>query len=233
MVSSRRTVSQQMRHSSTQPLQTLNCQLEGNGTKQLLRQAQAHRKTAETQVSVNVLLDGQGVAQVDTGIPFLDHMLCQISSHGLLDLQIRARGDLHIDDHHTNEDIGITLGVAIRKALGDKRGIQRFGHFIAPLDEALVQVVLDFSGRPYCNYGLKYQHNGALATNGEFTLHIRQLEGLNSHHIIEASFKAFARALRMAIEYDPRRLQSIPSSKGSLSHDTCIEDLPETKQEFV
>ncbi|GJD09916.1 Imidazoleglycerol-phosphate dehydratase [Galdieria sulphuraria] len=125
-----------------------------NGTQTVARQAQIHRRTSETEVFTNVVLDGQGKAEIDTGIPFLDHMLCQISSHGLLDLHIKASGDWHIDDHHTNEDVGISLGLALLKALGDKRGIQRFGHFIAPLDEALVQVVLDFSGRPYLHYGL-------------------------------------------------------------------------------
>jgi imidazoleglycerol-phosphate dehydratase len=200
------------------------------------REAQVTRKTAETEVFAHVVLDGQGKAGINTGIPFLDHMLCQICSHGLLDLSIQATGDLHIDDHHTNEDVGITLGLALSKALGDKRGIQRFGHFIAPLDEALVQVVLDFSGRPFLHYGLDIptqrvgtfdtqlvrEFYSAVATNGQFTLHIRQLEGINSHHIIEASFKAFARALRMAIEYDARRMGSIPSSKGSLSQDTQV-----------
>ncbi|GJQ11981.1 hypothetical protein GpartN1_g3772.t1 [Galdieria partita] len=207
-----------------------------NGTPSVVRQAQIHRKTSETEVFANIALDGQGRAEIDTGIPFLDHMLCQISSHGLLDLHIKASGDLHIDDHHTNEDIGISLGLALLKALGDKRGIQRFGHFIAPLDEALVQVVLDFSGRPFLHYGLNIptqrvgtfdtqlvrEFYSAVANSGQFTLHIRQLEGINSHHIIEASFKAFARALRMAIEYDARRLESIPSSKGSLSQDTQV-----------
>jgi imidazoleglycerol-phosphate dehydratase len=157
-------------------------------------------------------------------------MLQQIASHGLLDLEIRARGDIEIDDHHTNEDVGITFGQALGKALGNRQGISRFGHFIAPLDEALVQVALDFSGRPHLSYGLTIptQRVGtydtqlvreffvALVNHSQMTLHIRQLDGINSHHIIEATFKAFARALRMAVEIDPRRSQSIPSSKGVL-----------------
>lgn len=195
-----------------------------------LRTASVSRTTQETDVQVSVNLDGQGVANVDTGIPFLDHMLHQISSHGLLDLDIQARGDIEIDDHHTNEDVGITLGQALHKALGDRKGIVRFGHFVAPLDEALVQVSLDFSGRPHLSYGLTIptQRVGsydtqlvreffvAVVNHSQMTLHIRQLDGINSHHIIEATFKAFARAMRMALEIDPRRGQFIPSSKGVL-----------------
>jgi imidazoleglycerol-phosphate dehydratase len=157
-------------------------------------------------------------------------MLHQIASHGLLDLEVQARGDTHIDDHHTNEDVGITLGMALHQALGDRKGITRFGHFLAPLDEALVQVVLDFSGRPHLSYGLQIpgQRVGqydtelvreffvAVVNHSQMTLHLRQLGGLNSHHIIEAGFKAFARALRMAVEIDPRRAHLIPSSKGVL-----------------
>ncbi len=194
------------------------------------RAASVARKTGETDVSVTIHLDGQGKGNNQTGIPFLNHMLDQICSHGLIDLQVQATGDIEIDDHHTNEDVGITLGQALAKALGDRRGIQRFGHFIAPLDEALVQVALDFSGRPHLSYGLDIptQRVGtydtqlvreffvALVNHSQMTLHIRQLDGINSHHIIEATFKAFARALRMAIEPDPRRQQSIPSSKGVL-----------------
>jgi imidazoleglycerol-phosphate dehydratase len=194
------------------------------------RTASVHRQTGETDVNVGLDLDGQGKGQVNTGIPFLDHMLQQICSHGLIDLDIKATGDLHIDDHHTNEDVGITLGQALGQALGDRKGIVRFGHFIAPLDEALVQVVLDFSGRPYLVYGLEIptQRVGtydtqlvreffqAIVNHAQMTLHIRQLDGINSHHIIEATFKAFARALRMAIEIDPRRGSVIPSSKGVL-----------------
>ncbi len=194
------------------------------------RTASVHRQTGETDVNVGLDLDGLGKGQINTGIPFLDHMLHQICSHSLIDLDIQATGDLHIDDHHTNEDVGITLGQALGKALGDRKGIVRFGHFVAPLDEALVQVVLDFSGRPYLVYGLDIptQRVGtydtqlvreffqAIVNHAQITLHIRQLDGINSHHIIEATFKAFARALRMAIEIDPRRGGVIPSSKGVL-----------------
>jgi imidazoleglycerol-phosphate dehydratase len=188
------------------------------------------RITGETDVQVRIDLDGKGDCSVDTGIPFLDHMLHQISSHGLIDLEVKAKGDIYIDDHHTNEDVGITLGQALSKALGDRKGIVRFGHFIAPLDEALIQVSLDFSGRPHLSYGLDIpsQRVGtydtqlvreffvAAVNHSQMTLHIRQLDGLNSHHIIEATFKAFARAVRMAIEIDPRRSSQIPSSKGVL-----------------
>ena len=194
------------------------------------RTAEISRTTSETDVYVRVNLDGTGVCNAATGIPFLDHMLHQISSHGLFDLEIKATGDLHIDDHHTNEDVGITLGQAISKALGDKKGIVRFGHFFAPLDEALIQVALDFSGRPHLSYGLQIptQRVGtydtqlvreffvALVNHSQMTLHIRQLDGMNSHHIIEATFKAFARAMRMAVEIDKRRAGMIPSSKGML-----------------
>jgi imidazoleglycerol-phosphate dehydratase len=194
------------------------------------RTATVHRKTGETDVQVSLNLDGQGLCRVDTGIPFLDHMLQQLCSHGLLDVEIQATGDRHIDDHHTNEDVGITLGMALAQALGDRKGIVRFGHFLAPLDEALIQVALDFSGRPHLSYGLAIptQRVGnydtqlvreffvAIVNHSQMTLHIRQLDGINSHHIIEATFKAFARALRMAMEIDPRRAQDIPSSKGVL-----------------
>jgi imidazoleglycerol-phosphate dehydratase len=194
------------------------------------RNATVHRTTGETDVQVTIDLDGTGSCTAATGIPFLDHMLHQIASHGLIDLDVRAQGDLHIDDHHTNEDVGITLGQAFSKALGDRKGIVRFGHFLAPLDEALIQVALDFSGRPHISYGLQIpsQRVGtydtqlvreffvALVNHSQMTLHIRQLDGINSHHIIEATFKAFARAMRMAVEIDPRRAGMIPSSKGML-----------------
>lgn len=194
------------------------------------RVASLRRTTGETDVEVNLNLDGRGQCQVKTGIPFLDHMLHQLASHGLIDLEIQATGDWEIDDHHTNEDVGITLGQAIAKAIGDRRGIVRFGNFVAPLDEALVQVSLDFSGRPYLNYGLTIPTERvgtydtqlvreffvALVNHSQITLHLRQLEGINSHHIIEATFKAFARALRMAIAIDPLRASQIPSSKGIL-----------------
>ncbi|NES17595.1 MAG: imidazoleglycerol-phosphate dehydratase HisB [Symploca sp. SIO3E6] len=195
-----------------------------------VRKATVSRTTGETDVQVSVNLDGVGSCSANTGIPFLDHMLHQISSHGLVDLEVRATGDWEIDDHHTNEDVGITLGQALGKALSDRKGIVRFGNFLAPLDEALVQVALDFSGRPHLSYGLEIptQRVGtydtqlvreffvALVNHSQMTLHIRQLDGINSHHIIEATFKAFARALRMAVEIDPRRAGLIPSSKGVL-----------------
>jgi imidazoleglycerol-phosphate dehydratase len=194
------------------------------------RTAAVSRTTGETDVQVELNIDGTGQCQADTGIPFLDHMLHQISSHGMFDLQVKATGDIEIDDHHTNEDVGITLGMALAEALGDRKGIVRFGHFIAPLDEALVQVALDFSGRPHLSYGLEIptQRVGtydtqlvreffvAVINHAQMTLHIRQLDGINSHHIIEATFKAFARAMRMATEIDPRRAGNIPSSKGVL-----------------
>jgi len=194
------------------------------------RTASVSRTTGETDVQVTITLDGTGQCTAKTGIPFLDHMLHQIASHGLIDLDVRATGDIDIDDHHTNEDVGITLGMALHKALGDRKGIVRFGHFVAPLDEALIQVALDFSGRPHLSYGLEIptQRVGtydtqlvreffvAIVNHSQMTLHIRQLDGINSHHIIEASFKAVARSLRMAIEIDPRRAHTIPSSKGLL-----------------
>jgi len=194
------------------------------------RTASVSRATKETDVQVSLNLDGQGRCVAHTGVPFLDHMLDQISSHGLIDLEVRSVGDVQIDDHHSNEDVGITLGMAIAQAVGDRKGITRFGHFVAPLDEALVQVALDFSGRPHLSYGLQIptQRVGtydtqlvreffvAVVNHAQITLHIRQLDGINSHHIIEATFKAFARALRMAVEVDPRRAHAIPSSKGVL-----------------
>lgn len=194
------------------------------------RTASIHRTTGETNVQVNLNLDGTGKCTAATGIPFVDHMLHQIASHGLIDLDVQATGDLEIDDHHTNEDVGITLGQALHKALGDRKGIVRFGNFLAPLDEALVQVALDFSGRPHLSYGLQIptQRVGtydtqlvreffvAIVNHSQMTLHIRQLDGINSHHIIEATFKAFARAMRMAVEVDLRRAGAIPSSKGVL-----------------
>jgi len=194
------------------------------------RAGEISRKTKETDVFVKIDLDGSGKCSANTGIGFLDHMIQQLSSHGLFDIEVRANGDTHIDDHHTNEDVGIALGQALSKALGDRKGIYRFGNFTAPLDEALVQVVLDCSGRPHINYDLNIpaQKIGtydtelikeffvAIANNSGLTLHIRQLSGSNSHHIVEACFKAFAKALRMAIEFDPRRLGQVPSSKGVL-----------------
>ena len=196
----------------------------------MARKGEIHRVTGETNVKVRLDLDGIGRCQATTGVPFLDHMLHQISSHGLIDLEINAVGDTYVDDHHTNEDVGIAMGQALSKALGSRKGIYRFGYFLAPLDEALVQVVLDCSGRPHLSYNLEIptQKIGsydtelvkeffvAVVNNSGLTLHIRQLNGVNSHHIVEACFKAFARALRMATEIDPRRSGAIPSSKGVL-----------------
>ena len=198
-----------------------------------IRQAEIQRKTNETEISVFLNVDGTGISDINTGVPFLDHMLHQISSHGLFDLKIKAIGDLEIDDHHTNEDVGIALGKAFSKSLGERKGINRFGHFLAPLDEALIQVTLDCSGRPHLSYDLNIKASKignydtelvreffiAFVNNSGITLHINQLQGINGHHIVEASFKAFARALRMATEIDSRRADSIPSSKGMLEND--------------
>ncbi len=194
------------------------------------REGTISRTTNETNVRVNLNLDGSGQYKITTGIPFLDHMLTQISSHGLIDLEIIAEGDTHIDDHHTNEDVGIAFGQALSQALGDRKGIYRFGHFAAPLDEAMVNVVLDCSGRPHLSFGLKIPSERignyetelvkeffiAVVNNSGLTLHIQQNSGSNSHHIVEACFKAFARALRMAVDLDSRRSNQIPSSKGVL-----------------
>ena len=196
----------------------------------LLRQAEVQRKTNETEISVFLDIDGSANSNIDTGVPFLDHMLHQISSHGLFDLNIKAIGDIEIDDHHTNEDVGIALGKAFSKSLGDRKGINRFGHFLAPLDEALIQVTLDCSGRPHLSYNLKIQSSKigsydtelvreffiAFVNNSGITLHINQIQGVNAHHIVEATFKAFSRAMRMATEIDKRRSETIPSSKGML-----------------
>ena len=194
------------------------------------RTAQIERNTKETQIRVRLDLDGKGSAKLATGIPFLEHMLDQVARHAMLDLEIDAKGDLHIDAHHTVEDIGITLGQAFAKAIGDKAGVRRFGHAYVPLDEALSRVVVDFSGRP----GLSYQVKFTRALIGEFdadlvhqffqgfvnhaqvTLHIDNLRGDNAHHQCETMFKAFARALRMAAELDPRAAGIVPSTKGSL-----------------
>ena len=194
------------------------------------RAAKADRKTAETQIALSVNVDGGGKAVLATGIPFLDHMLDQVARHGMLDLDIQARGDLQVDAHHTVEDIGITLGQAVARAVGDKKGIRRYGHAYVPLDEALSRVVIDFSGRP----GLEYHVQFTRALIGEFdvdlvheffqgfanhaqvTLHIDNLRGENAHHQCETMFKAFARALRMALEPDPRSSGTIPSTKGTL-----------------
>lgn len=194
------------------------------------RRASIERNTRETQIRVTLDLDGTGVARFDTGVPFLDHMLDQIARHGMIDLDIQASGDRHIDDHHTVEDIGITLGMALDKALGDKQGLTRYGHAYVPLDEALSRVVVDLSGRP----GLEYFVDFPRARIGEFdvdlfreffqgvvnharmTLHIDALRGRNAHHIVETVFKAFGRALRMAVTADPRMAGITPSTKGCL-----------------
>jgi imidazoleglycerol-phosphate dehydratase len=194
------------------------------------RIAEVARNTAETQITARVNLDGTGVANLSTGIGFFDHMLDQIARHGLIDLDIQAIGDLHIDGHHTVEDVGITLGQAVHKAVGDKKGIRRYGHAYVPLDEALSRVVIDFSGRPglIMNVPFKSGMIGAFdsqlafeffqgfANHAFVTLHIDNLRGENAHHQCETVFKAFARALRMALELDPRSAGMIPSTKGSL-----------------
>jgi imidazoleglycerol-phosphate dehydratase len=195
-----------------------------------MRDASITRNTVETQISVRLNLDGTGVAKLATGIPFLDHMLDQVARHGLVDLEVQASGDLHIDAHHTVEDIGIAIGEALAKALGDKKGVRRFGHAYVPLDEALSRVVIDLSGRP----GLEFNVPFTRARIGEFdvdlvteffqgmanhaliTLHIDNLRGSNAHHQCETVFKAFARALRMAVEPDARAAGAVPSTKGSL-----------------
>jgi len=194
------------------------------------RQADVTRNTAETQIRVAVNLDGTGAAKLATGIGFFDHMLDQVARHGLIDLDIDAKGDLHIDGHHTVEDVGITLGQAVAKAVGDKKGLRRYGHAYVPLDEALSRVVIDFSGRPGLHMRVDFRSSmiGALDTqlvyeffqgfsnHAGVTLHIDNLHGDNAHHQCETIFKAFARALRMALEIDPRASGVIPSTKGSL-----------------
>ena len=194
------------------------------------RTAEVTRNTAETQITVRVNLDGSGKAKLSTGIGFFDHMLDQIARHGLVDLEIEAKGDLHIDGHHTVEDVGITLGQALHKAIGDKKGIRRYGHAYVPLDEALSRVVIDFSGRPGLIMNVPFK-SGMIGTfdsqlaheffqgfvNHAFvTLHIDNLRGENAHHQCETVFKAFARALRAAVELDPRSAGTVPSTKGSL-----------------
>nr|WP_298380912.1 imidazoleglycerol-phosphate dehydratase HisB [uncultured Halomonas sp.] len=194
------------------------------------RIATVSRDTLETQITVSVNLDGQGRFVAETGVAFLDHMLEQIARHGLIDLDINAKGDLHIDEHHTVEDIGITLGQAFAKALIDKRGIRRYGHAYVPLDEALSRVVIDFSGRPGLFMDVEFTRAaiGRLDTqlfreffqgfvnHAQATLHIDNLKGFNAHHQIETIFKAFGRALRMAVERDTRMAGQMPSTKGSL-----------------
>lgn len=194
------------------------------------RRATVTRDTKETQIEVSVDLDGAGDARLDTGIPFLEHMLDQVARHALVDLAVRARGDLEVDAHHTVEDIGITLGQAVSKALGDKRGINRYGHAYVPLDEALSRAVVDFSGRPGLAYRVAYprarigsfdvdlvhEFFQGFANAAAVTLHIDNLQGRNAHHIAETIFKAFARALRVAVSLDPRRGDALPSTKELL-----------------
>jgi imidazoleglycerol-phosphate dehydratase len=196
----------------------------------MARTATISRTTSETDISLTVDLDGSGQADIATGIGFLDHMLTALTRHGLFDLTLRARGDLHIDFHHTTEDVGIVLGRAFAQALGDKRGITRFGHAFVPMDEALAEAVVDISGRPFLvwNVGFDVPKIGdmdtqlfeeffrALATNAAITLHVNQRAGKNAHHVAEACFKATARALRMAAAIDPRAADAIPSTKGAL-----------------
>lgn len=195
-----------------------------------MRTSEVIRNTRETQIRVRIGLDGTGIARLSTGLPFLEHMLDQVARHGLIDIDIEANGDLHIDAHHTVEDIGIALGQALSKALGDKAGVRRYGHAYVPLDEALSRVVLDLSGRP----GLEYRVKFTRALIGEFdvdlvheffqgfvnhalvTLHVDNLCGDNAHHQCETMFKAFGRALRMAVEFDPRAPGVVPSTKGTL-----------------
>jgi imidazoleglycerol-phosphate dehydratase len=195
-----------------------------------MRTAEVSRNTKETQIRVKLNLDGKGVAKLATGLPFLEHMLDQVARHGMLDLEIEAKGDLHIDAHHTVEDIGITLGQAMHKALGDKSGIRRYGHAYVPLDEALSRVVVDFSGRPGLEYHVEYtraligefdvdlmrEFFQGFANHAQVTLHIDNLRGDNAHHQCETVFKAFARALRMAAEPDARTGGAVPSTKGTL-----------------
>lgn len=195
-----------------------------------MRRATINRETLETQIQIAIDLDGRGVSRFDTGIPFFEHMLDQVARHGLMDLDIQASGDLHIDDHHTVEDIGITLGQAFKQALGDKKGIYRYGHAYVPLDEALSRVVVDFSGRPGLEYHVDYprarvgnfdvdlfrEFFQGFVNHGLVTLHIDNLRGRNTHHIVETVFKAFGRALRMAVALDDRIQGVTPSTKGSL-----------------
>ncbi|MGD8588401.1 MAG: imidazoleglycerol-phosphate dehydratase HisB [Chromatiales bacterium] len=194
------------------------------------RTAQVERNTLETRISIKLNLDGSGLGRFQTGVPFLEHMLDQVARHGLIDLDIQAEGDLHIDAHHTVEDIGITLGQALAQALGDKKGIRRYGHAYVPLDEALSRVVVDFSGRPGLEYHVAFTRAAiggfdvdlfleffrGLVNHAGMTLHIDNLRGVNAHHQAETIFKALGRALRMALEVDPRMAGHVPSTKGTL-----------------
>lgn len=194
------------------------------------RRATVTRNTAETQISISINLDGTGQGVIDTGVPFLDHMLAQIQRHGLIDLNIKCVGDTHIDDHHSVEDVGITLGQAFKAAIGDKKGICRYGHFYAPLDESLSRAVVDISGRPSLHMDIAFTRAQigrfdvdlfseffyGFVNHAMITLHLDNLKGKNSHHQIESAFKAFARALRMAVAYDERALDRLPSTKEAL-----------------
>ena len=195
-----------------------------------MRKAEIHRKTAETEIRISIDLDGSGHYANSTGVGFFDHMLDQLARHALIDMHVRATGDLHIDDHHTVEDVGIALGQALTQAMGDKTGITRYGSCLLPMDDTLVRAALDLSGRPYLVWNvdmptpkigtfdteLVREFFQAFSTHGGITLHVDQLHGLNSHHIAEASFKAVARSLRDALESDPRKADAIPSTKGTL-----------------
>ena len=196
-----------------------------------MRKAKISRDTAETKISVEINLDGTGIYDNETGVGFFDHMLDQLSRHALIDMKVRASGDLHIDDHHTVEDVGIALGKALTAAVGDKKGINRYGACLLPMDDALVRCALDISGRPYLVWNVEMptakigtfdtelvrEFFTAFAMQGGLTLHIEALDGFNSHHIAEAAFKSVARALRVALETDPRKADAIPSTKGTLS----------------
>lgn len=196
----------------------------------VMRKAQVTRNTLETQILVELNLDGNGKSQLSTGIGFLDHMLDQVARHGLIDMKVEAEGDLHIDAHHTVEDVGITMGQAFFKAIGDKKGVRRYGHAYVPLDEALSRVVVDLSGRPGLEYDVEYVRGligefdvdlireffQGFVNHAQVTLHVDNLAGDNAHHQAETIFKAFGRALRMAVELDPRSGASLPSTKGSL-----------------
>ena len=195
-----------------------------------MRQASITRTTRETDITLSVKLDGTGRSDCLTGVGFFDHMLDQLAKHSLVDLELRAHGDLHIDDHHTVEDVGIALGQALREALGDKRGSRRYGHFALVMDDAKVEAALDLSARPWLAWEVAFptpkigtfdtelvrEFFQALSTHGGITLHVDKVRGLNSHHIAEATFKAVAKALRMAVEPDPRAGDSLPSTKGAL-----------------
>ncbi len=196
-----------------------------------MRRAKIARSTSETEIAVSINLDGTGNYNNRTGVGFFDHMLDQLARHALIDMEISAKGDLHIDDHHTVEDVGIALGKALAEAVGDKRGIRRYGSCLLPMDDTLVRAALDLSGRPYLVWKVEFaaakigtfdtelvrEFFTAFATHGGITLHVEKLDGINAHHIAEAAFKAVARALRDALETDPHKADAVPSTKGTLS----------------